>query len=258
VVNADWAMAKQHLLAPEERPTHSNASIERRGYSCSTFMLYLGLDRVYDQVPHHAIHLSDGARRTDADALADRRLDEQDAPFYVCNSTVTDPSNAPRGHSGVYVLVPTPNTGNPVDWQRKRESFADHIVDRLEIVGMKDVKKHVRLRRIITAETWRDEFHVYRGAVFNLAHTWFQLGPLRPKSKDEDVENLHWVGGGTHPGSGLLTIFESANLAARDITKRFGGTLAPSRAPRVGEALVQPVRAHTSRKPERNLRALSV
>ena len=53
-----------------------------------------------------------------------------------------------------------------------------------------------------------------RGAVFNLSHTWRQLGPLRPKVKNPSVEGLYFVGGGTHPGSGLLTIMESANIAA--------------------------------------------
>lgn len=235
IVNADWAMAKSRLLAPEDRPSHSNQSIERRPYSCSTFMLYLGLDRVYESVPHHAIHLSNAVRRTDRAALEDRVLDRDDPPFYVCNSTVTDPSNAPPGHSAVYVLVPTPNTSRAVDWQRETESFAERAIERLALVGFHDVRKHVRVRRVITAETWRDQFDVYRGAVFNLAHGWTQLGPLRPRSRDDDVDHLHWVGGGTHPGSGLLTIFESANIAARDVCNRFGKTLAPSRAPRVNE-----------------------
>jgi phytoene desaturase len=233
VVNADWALAKSRLLRPEDRPSHPDHAMAARPYSCSAFMLYLGLDKVYENVPHHAILLSDAVRRTDRDALEDRSLDRNDAPFYLCNSTVTDPMNAPAGKSAVYVLVPVPNTGNAVDWQRERDAFADGVLHRLAKVGMPDVAKHVVFQRLFTAETWRDDFDVYRGAVFNLAHGWTQLGPLRPRSRDEDVANLHWVGGGTHPGSGLLTIFESANIAARDVCARFGTTLAPSRAPAV-------------------------
>jgi phytoene desaturase len=73
-----------------------------------------------------------------------------------------------------------------------------------------------------TAETWRDEFNVHRGAVFNLSHTWLQLGPLRPKVKSPHVQGLYWVGGGTHPGSGLLTIMESANIAANYVALAMG------------------------------------
>ena len=128
VVNADLAAAKQRMLAPEERPSHGDRAIERHAYSCSTFMLYLGLDKLYADVPHHAIHLSKAVTRTDRDALADRTLDEDDPPFYVCNPCVTDPSGAPAGHSTLYVLVPCPNTANAVDWQTKAAPFAreDH------------------------------------------------------------------------------------------------------------------------------------
>ncbi len=63
---------------------------------------------------------------------------------------------------------------------------------------------------------------MFRGAVFNLSHTWLQLGPLRPRVKNPDVEGLYWVGGGTHPGSGLLTIMESANIAADYLTREAG------------------------------------
>ena len=36
------------------------------------------------------------------------------------------------------------------------------------------------------------------------------------------MEGLYWVGGGTHPGSGLLTIMESANIAADYLTREAG------------------------------------
>ena len=231
VVNADLAAAKRRMLAPEERPSHGDRAIERHAYSCSTFMLYLGLDRLYADVPHHAIHLSKAVTRTDRDALADRTLDEDDPPFYVCNPCVTDPSGAPPGHSTLYVLVPCPNTANAVDWQTKAAPFAEKVIARLSKVGLHDVARHVKMQRTATAETWRDEFDVFRGAVFNLSHNWMQLGPMRPRSNDPDVARLHWVGGGTHPGSGLLTIFESANIVAASIAKESGLTLAASHAP---------------------------
>ena len=91
-------------------------------------------------------------------------------------------------------------------------------------VGAKDVAKHIVEQRAFTAETWRDEFNVFRGAVFNLSHTWLQLGPLRPKVKSPHVKGLYWVGGGTHPGSGLLTIMESANIVGWHVAPLVGKT----------------------------------
>ena len=37
-----------------------------------------------------------------------------------------------------------------------------------------------------------------------------------------EVDGLFWVGGGTHPGSGLLTILESANIAADYLAQQSG------------------------------------
>lgn len=185
-------------------------------------MLYLGLDRRYDELPHHLIYLSEATRRTDRDALEDRTVDLEDPPFYVCNPCVTDPSGAPEGHSTLYVLVPVPNTGQPVDWARVERTYLERIPKWLEKVGVRDVKRHIRAQRCYTAETWRDEYNVFRGAVFNLSHTWLQLGATRPGVKSTDLEGLYFVGGGTHPGSGLLTILESANIAADYLSRAYG------------------------------------
>jgi phytoene desaturase len=224
VVNADLAYAAKHLVPAEERAGTrlSDAALERAKYSCSTFMAYYGLDRVYADLPHHLIYLSQSARRTDRDALEDRHVDVEDPPFYVCNPTVTDASGAPAGHSTLYVLVPTPNTARAVDWAATERALRERIPDMLAKVGLKDVRRHIRAERYFTAETWRDDFHVFRGAVFNLSHTWMQLGPLRPRVKSPHLEGLYWVGGGTHPGSGLLTIMESANIAADYLTREAG------------------------------------
>jgi phytoene desaturase len=45
---------------------------------------------------------------------------------------------------------------------------------------------------------------------------------VRPRAKSPDVEGLYWVGGGTHPGGGLLTIMESANIAADYLMRAAG------------------------------------
>lgn len=224
VVNADLPYAATTLIDEQWRDGTrlSNAALKKAKYSCSTFMLYLGLDTVYRDLPHHLIYLSDAARRTDQDALEDRHADLDDPPFYVVNPNVTDPADAPKGHSGLYVLVPTPNTAGEHDWKRIEAELTKKVPGWLEKVGMKDVAKHIQAQVAFTAETWRDDFNVHRGAVFNLSHTWLQLGPLRPKVQSPHVEGLYWVGGGTHPGSGLLTIMESANIAADYVSKRMG------------------------------------
>ena len=44
----------------------------------------------------------------------------------------------------------------------------------------------------------------------------------RPQNRFEELNKLYLVGGGTHPGSGLPTIFESGRITAKLICADFG------------------------------------
>jgi phytoene desaturase len=48
-----------------------------------------------------------------------------------------------------------------------------------------------------------------------MAHTLKQMLHLRPHNRFEDLDGVYLVGGGTHPGSGLPVIFESARISSR-------------------------------------------
>jgi phytoene desaturase len=57
--------------------------------------------------------------------------------------------------------------------------------------------------------------NINHGATFNLAHNLGQMLHKRPQNKLPECENVYLVGGGTHPGSGLPTIFLSAQISTR-------------------------------------------
>ena len=44
----------------------------------------------------------------------------------------------------------------------------------------------------------------------------------RPARELEDLERVYLVGGGTHPGSGLPVIFESARITSRLMAEQLG------------------------------------
>jgi phytoene desaturase len=215
VVNGDFARAVQDLLPASARGKYSDRYFARKQFSCSTFMLYLGLDRRYDHLPHHQLYLSDHIRRRDRPFIDDSALDAVNPPFYVCNPTPTDPSSAPPGHSTLYVLVPIPHTGHGVDWAKEKQTYRDLVISRLPKLGFAGVADHIQSETCYTADTWRDDYAVYLGAVFNLSHGLTQLGPFRPPIRSETVQGLYWVGGAVHPGSGLMTILEAAKHTAQ-------------------------------------------
>ncbi len=214
LVNADFAHAMRHLVPEQARGAYTDKKFDRMRFSCSTFMLYLGVDRRWEHLPHHQLYLSDHIRRQEPPFVDDSALDEIDPPFYVCNPSIIDPSNAPEGHSTLFVLVPIPNTSYNIDWAARQQSFRDLIISRLPMLGFDNVEQHIVAERCYTANTWRDEYRVHLGAVFNLIHNWAQLGPLRPDIRSDAVRQLYFVGGAVHPGSGLMTTLEAARSAS--------------------------------------------
>ena len=53
--------------------------------------------------------------------------------------------------------------------------------------------------------------------------SWIRSNALRrPQNRFEELRDLFLVGGGTHPGSGLPTIFESGRISAKLICSDLG------------------------------------
>lgn len=218
VVNADFGHAATKLFG--ERSV-SEESMRRRKFSCSTFMIYLGIDGIYPDEPHHHILFADDYHANVADIQSERRVSD-DMSIYVRNSSITDPHVAPEGKSGLYILVPTINHRHGFDWDSIKEEYADKVLRRIEQhTGMKDLRKRIVAKRIVTPADWEAN-SVYLGATFNLAHTLGQMLYMRPHNEWEGAENCYLVGGGTHPGSGLPTIYESGRISANLVCDRFG------------------------------------
>ncbi|MCX6793382.1 MAG: phytoene desaturase family protein [Candidatus Falkowbacteria bacterium] len=212
IMNTDFAKGMIDMVKNETRPSWSNRKLARSSYSCSTFMLYLGLKKKYD-FEHHNIFFANNYKRN-VDEISAGIL-SKDFSLYVQNASVTDPSLAPEGKSAIYILVPVPNLVTGIDWEKEKSAFRDLVLDKLASdTEMKDIREQIEIEKIITPLDWQNDKFVYQGAVFNLAHTLGQMLYLRPHNKFEDISGLYIVGGGTHPGSGLPTILESGRIAA--------------------------------------------
>lgn len=221
VINADFARAMKRLIPDRLRRRWTDRKIARKRFSCSTFMLYLGLEGRYEHVSHHTIFLAKDYTRN-LDEIERLHVLSQDPSFYVQNACVTDPTLAPPGMSTLYVLVPVTHQHPNVDWKREGDHYRRLVLQKLAQVGIGGVEHRIRYERILTPADWDQQYEIYRGATFNLAHTLRQMLHLRPRNRFEDLESVYLVGGGTHPGSGLPVIFESARITARLLLEDFG------------------------------------
>ena len=212
VINGDFAKVIKDLVPQTHRPRWRDAKIEKARLSCSTFMLYLGLEGpVPASLGHHTILLSRDYARNIRE-ITDGILPMQPS-LYVQHAGFTDGGMAPPGHTSLYVLVPVPNLKAGIDWAATRESYRRLILDRLSVLGLGDIEARIRYERIVDPTEWRDDFFVNEGATFNLAHDLMQMLYFRPHNRFGP--GLYLVGGGTHPGSGLPVIYEGARITAR-------------------------------------------
>lgn len=219
VINADFGHAMSTLFEEKNLKRHKPSALRKRKFSCSTFMMYLGLDRTYD-VEHHTIVFAREYKKN-IESITRGGAVSEDMSLYIRNAGKTDPSGAPPGHTALYILVPVANNTSGINWQERKQQCREYVLRALrERTPYGDVTPHIRREMIVTPEDWEKKHSVFLGATFNMSHSWDQMLFMRPHNQFEEFSNCYLVGGGTHPGSGLPTIFESARISANLICRK--------------------------------------
>ncbi len=229
IVNGDFGHAIRRLVPESMRPRWPDRKLDRAKLSCSTFMLYLGIEGETDGLAHHTILLARDYERNIRE-ITDCILSDEPS-LYVQHAGATDPSLAPPGHTSLYVLVPVPNLRCGIDWAREAGRYRRIALGRLKHLGLGDIESRIRFERMVTPREWQDEFAVFEGATFNLAHNLTQMLYFRPQNRFG--RNVYLVGGGTHPGSGLPVIFEGARITTRLLME-------DRERRRIGQSLTEP------------------
>nr|WP_238301900.1 phytoene desaturase family protein [Methylobacterium gregans] len=227
MINGDFAKVVPELVPEARRPRWRDAKVAKARLSCSTFMLYLGIEGPMPAgLGHHTILLADQYERNIRE-ITEGTLPMQPS-IYVQHAGFTDGGMAPPGHTALYVLVPVPNLKAGIDWAATRESYRALVLERLKLLGIENLEARIRYERIVDPTQWRDDFAVHEGATFNLAHDLMQMLWFRPHNKFGP--GLYLVGGGTHPGSGLPVIYEGARISARLLIEDLLGARVPASA----------------------------
>lgn len=220
VINADFSYAMSRLVDQKHLKRYKKKKLEQKGLSLSTYMLYLGVDKPLD-LPHHMVVFADDYEQNVKDVTSGGRLTD-DFSFYLHNPSKLDKTMAPSGKSALYVLVPAPNLQADIDWEVESARFREKVLDKLEAIdGLTDLREHIEVEKIVTPLDWEQDYNVYKGATFNLSHHMTQMLSFRPHNKFEEFDHCFIVGGGTHPGSGLPTIYQSAIISQQLLDQQY-------------------------------------
>jgi len=219
--NADFPYAMKYLVKDEkDKGKYKTKKIEKMEYSSSSFMLYLGLDKKYPNLPVHNIRFAKDFDKNINDIFEDRIPD--DPSFYLYSPSQIDESVAPSGKELLYVLVPVPNLHNSDNkWNKDLvTSYSEKILDMIEKVkGFEDIRKHIEVQIPFSPEDFKEKFMLFKGATFGLKPTLLQSNYFRPQNRSRVVKNLYFAGSSNHPGAGVPIVLTSAKLAVSEIIK---------------------------------------
>ncbi len=214
VANSDVMSTQLHLLPQRYQRRRTNRRLNRYQHSMSCFLLYLGLNRKYAQLAHHTIVMPE-----DYEKVLRQVFDEEGLPtelaFYLHAPSKTDPSMAPDGCESLYVLVPVPNLGHGIDWEREAGPFRDRIIQTLEhTFGLDGLSESIVTEHRFTPEDFQYELGSWLGSAFSVEPTLFQSAYFRQHNRSGDLDGLYFVGAGTHPGAGIPGVLLSAEITS--------------------------------------------
>jgi phytoene desaturase len=217
ISNADLPYTYRSLLPDKRKSDH----LDNLKYSCSAVCFHWGLDKVYPQLDHHNVFLSDDFRNA-LNSIFREKTASENPSFYVHAPARTDPAAAPANQDTISIAVAVGHIDKNYkqEWDKIRDTSRAAVIKRLKQQGLNDIDDHIKFEICYLPESWENACNISRGSVFgSLGHNIFQMGYFRPHNRHDKYKNLYFVGGSTHPGNGIPNVLLSAKLVSERILK---------------------------------------
>ncbi len=212
--NADVMHSYRDLLSHKHRSNKVTASLNKKKYSPSLFVVHFGLKGTWPGIPHHMILFGPRYKGLLED-IYDNGVLPSDFSLYLHHPTVTDPEMAPEGHSTFYVLAPVPHQGKlPIDWEEMGPIYEKRILDEIGHRLIPDIHDRIVTSFHYTPQDFGTDLNAHLGSAFSLEPLLTQSAWFRVHNRDDVINNLYFVGAGTHPGAGIPGVVGSAKATA--------------------------------------------
>ncbi|WNR45316.1 phytoene desaturase family protein [Paenibacillus roseipurpureus] len=220
VCNADFPYAIKNLVKDRAaKGRFTDKKIDKMKYSCSCFLLYLGMNRKYEEIEHvHNFIFTEDLKKNLDDIFAGNKL--TNGSFYVYIASKMDPSLAPEGKDGLYILMPVSHVASAnYEWNEETiQDYRTYILNTLmKIRGFEQIEQEIVTETCITPRDFESKFNAFNGSTFGLMPILSQSNHMRPQSKAKDCDNLYFTGSSTHPGAGVPIVLLSARIAAQEL-----------------------------------------
>ncbi len=214
--NADIIHSYRDLLTGNRRGKRAAASLERKRFSPSLFVVHFGIRGSWPGIPHHMILFGPRYKGL-LDDIYRHGILPQDFSLYLHHPTVTDPSMAPDGCSTFYALAPVAHLGRaPLDWDGEiGQLLENRILDEIERRLIPDIRSRIVTSFRYAPTDFANDLAAHHGSAFSLEPILTQSAWFRVHNRDDVIPNLYFVGAGTHPGAGIPGVVGSAKATAK-------------------------------------------
>ena len=221
VSNADVMHTYKKLLNQSPRGIEMTKNLENKSFSMSLFLIYFGAKKKFENIKHHMVLFGPRYRELLKDIFKNGHLAD-DFSLYLHAPTVSDPSLAPEGCEGFYVLSPVPHLGlADIDWNVEGPKYADKILNYLDKHYLPGLKENLITQKIYTPFDFEKDLNAHNGSAFSLEPILTQSAYFRCHNRDSSIEGLYFVGAGTHPGAGVPGVVQSAKATCKVIANDY-------------------------------------
>ncbi len=216
IVNADYPFFETNLL-PKTHQTYSKNYWQKKTFSPSAFLIYLGIKDDLKFSQHHNLYFTDNWQDHFRDVYQKKEIPTNPS-FYYHVPSKTDSSMAPKNHHSVMILVPMPP--NFYLDNKETENFYKKVINKFASINkIKNINDKIVVKKIFHATNFLEDYNSYFGSAFGIAHTLFQTALFRPKNFSSKIENLFYVGQHTNPGVGMPPVLISSQIVHNLVKK---------------------------------------
>ena len=215
VCNADYPYAVTNLIKNKDYK-----KIEKQDYSCSVFIIYLGLNKEYKDLQVHNIYIGKNFKGNIQDVFKGKLPKHPSLYLYYPSKIDKTISGQFKSILNIMIRVPNLKDGN-IKWNKETiKKFRNIIIKELKSInGLENIENDILYESYLTPVQLKYKFNSYNGAAFGLSHKLNQAAYFRPHIKDGTIKGLYYIGSSTHPGNGVSVIIEGTKILVDEICK---------------------------------------
>ena len=220
VCNTDYTYAVSNLIN-KRYANKKDQHINNKEYSCSVFILYLGLDKIYKDLNVHNIYINKNFKENITGPF--KGYIPKEPSFYMYYPSIIDKSFCKEGNSVLNVMLRVPNL------QISKENYNKDVINKIRnkiiktlknIPELKDIEEHIVYENYLTPFDLERKFNCYFGNAFGLSHKLSQNIYFRPHLNSKKIKGLYFLNASTHPGNGTSVVIDGSKVLCNMIIEK--------------------------------------